>query len=476
MDATRQQIAHLMRRAGFSCSAAELDRRAALGLDATLSELLHYESQPDLPPLFDPASRTPATTPPLTMGDIQSFWIHRMIKSPRQLQEKMALFWHGHFATAQSKVNNTGYMLRQYLFFRDHALSDFRTILQGISRDPAMLVWLDNIYNTKKSPNENYAREVMELFSLGIGNYTEQDIRQAARAFSGWQVKNGEFWINIRDHDFSTKTVFGVSGRLNGDDIVDLLIAHPATAQFMARKLLRFFASENPAPEWVNRIAGVFRQTNGSIRSTVEAIFRSPEFYAADTRNRTHKSPAEFAIGAVRELESSASHSEVRRHLRLMGQDLFNPPTVKGWDGGPSWMNTSTVLARINFAGYVTGVKAGKLAATQLYQTLLNSGVKTPADAIGYFEERLNSLSVAAETRTVLTRYLNSTSSGVTGPFRLTQASADVKVRNMVRLLVSSPEYQFNMECAAPLPQPAPADSSPEAAPHTPRPGRRLYG
>lgn len=457
-----------MRRAGFSCDAQELQQRVEKGLDATISELVNYESQPELDDLFDPYARDQYSSTPLTFTEIQNFWIHRMVKSPRPLQEKMALFWHGHFATANSKVNNTGYMIRQYLFLRDHALTDFRSMLQGISRDPAMLVWLDNIYNTKRAPNENYAREVMELFSLGIGNYTERDIKQAARAFTGWQIKNDRFWINIQDHDFSNKSVLGVSGRLNGDDVIDILVARPQTAQFMARKLLRFFASESPSGEWVNRIAQVFRSSQGNMRATVEAIFRSNEFYAPTPSNRQHKSPAEFAIGAVREMNAPVANSIIGKHMRMMGQDLFNPPTVKGWDGGENWINTSTMLARINFAGYLAGVRAGDFSTTKLYNTLLSSGVSTAADVVEYCQTRLHGLPLATETQNVMVSYLNSTSSGVTGPFKLSTRSVDYKVRNTIRLALSSPEYQFNWECTAPTAQPL--SSSP---PITPPDGNR---
>jgi uncharacterized protein (DUF1800 family) len=472
VDATTQQIAHLMRRAGFSCGAEELQQRAAKGLDATINELVRYEEQPDVDDLFDAYARTQYSDPPLTFKEIQQFWLHRMIKSPRQLQEKMSLFWHGHFATSNYKVNNTGYMLGQYLFFRKNALGDFRTILQGISRDPAMLVWLDNIYNTKRAPNENYAREVMELFSLGTGNYTEGDIRQAARAFTGWQIKSDKFWVNIRDHDFTDKTVLGVTGRLNGDDVIDILVAHPATAQFMARKLLRFFATERPSQQWVDRIAGVFRSTNGNMRAVVEAIFRSNEFFAPLADNRTHKSPAEFAVGAIREFDGMLSLETTANHVRMMGQDLFNPPTVKGWDGGENWVNTSTLLARINFAGDLTNNRVRGFATSSLYNALLQDGVNTATGVVDFYEERLNGVPLAAETRNVVVNYLNTSSSGVTGPFKLTSTSANVKVRNAVRLILSAPEYQFNWECKAPTAQPL-GSSPPPAGTRPVSSGRR---
>jgi uncharacterized protein (DUF1800 family) len=221
----------------------------------------------------------------------------------------------------------------------------------------------------------------------------------------------------------------------------------------MARKLLRFFASENPAQAWVDRIAGVFQQTKGSIKATVEAILRSAEFYEPSEANRTHKSPTEFAVQAIRELNAPAGTGVVRTHLRSMGQDLFNPPTVKGWDGGENWINTSTMLARINFASYLSNVKAGPLAASTMYNNLLAAAVVNAGDAIAFYQEKLNGVNLAAETRNVLSSYLNSSSSGVIGPFKLTQKSADVKVRNMIRLMLCSPEYQFNPECPAPLGQ-----------------------
>jgi uncharacterized protein (DUF1800 family) len=433
-----------MRRAGFSCNSDELAQRVERGLDATISDLLNYENVPDSPDLFDPSTRNPEK---LSLTDIQAYWLYRMVNSPRQLQEKMTLFWHGHFATAHFKVMNASYMLRQNQFFRQFALADFRALLQGVSRDPAMLVWLDNVANTKTAPNENYAREVMELFSLGRGNYSETDIKQAAKAFSGWQVKNGHFWINVQDHDFSTKTVLGVKGRLNGDDIVDILLSQPVASRYMATKLLKFFATDQPDGAWVYRIAQVFSSTGGSVKATVEAIFRSPEFYSDAVMNTMYKSPTEFVVNAMRETGVVPVIRNVPAYMRDMGQELFNPPSVKGWDGGQSWVNTATMLARINFAGYLSGYRSGKFSAANMFSDLSAKGVQTADDVVAHFSNTLGGTAFTEETKAPLVSYLNTSTSGppiIKGPFTLSKNSVDMKVRNAIRLMLCAPEYQFN--------------------------------
>lgn len=428
-----------MRRAGFSAGPDELQQRIARGLDATINDLVYYDNIPDIPHPFAPDAKIERSH-----ADIQYYWLTRMVRSPRPLQEKMTLFWHQHFATSITKVRDAKFMLRQNILFRDHALANFRTILQGVSRDPAMLVWLDNIANTKSSPNENYSREVMELFTMGRGNYSEKDIKEAARAFSGWGLRGDQFWINARDHDFTNKTVLGITGKLNGDDVIDILVSQPATARFMAAKLLRFFATETPDGAWVYRIGQVFSRSNGDIRATVEAILRSPEFYTPEVMNRKIKSPTEFAVNALREMGVTPPLRMVGEHIRAMGQDLFNPTTVKGWDGGMAWINTATMLARFNFAGYLSGQKSGTMSAKNLHKFLTESGVTTASDVTGLYSERLGNTTFTPETDAAVTKYLNATSSGIRGPFKLTEKSADFKVRNAIRLMLSAPEYQFN--------------------------------
>jgi uncharacterized protein (DUF1800 family) len=432
-----------MRRAGFSCDSDELAARTQRGLDATVSDLLYYENAPESRNLFDPDAAKPES---LSLSRIQAFWLYRMMNSPRQLQEKMTLFWHGHFATAFYKVDNASYMLRQNQFLRNNAMGNFRDILLGISRDPAMLVWLDNVSNDKDAPNENYAREVMELFSLGRGNYTEADIKQGAKAFTGWKIRNDHFWVDILDHDFSAKTILGAQGKLNGDDMIDIIVQQPVAARFMAQKLLEFFAADEPDGAWVYRIAQTFSQTNGDMRATVEAIFRSPEFYSDAVMSAKLKSPAEFAVGAIRELGLSAVYADVISYMADMGQELFNPPTVKGWDGGRTWVSTSAMLARINFAGYLAGRSTGPLTAKNLYQDLLDHQLNSADEVLAHYQDRLSGLRLAPETQSAIAAYLDSTTSvdGVKGPFKLTKNSADFKVRNAIRLLLSAPEYQFS--------------------------------
>lgn len=444
MDELAAKISHLMRRAGFSCSPDELQQRVAKGLDTTLSELLHYEDGPDY---VGPPPPPPPEVDYYKEDSIKYYWLKRMVKSPRPLQEKMVLFWHGHFATANFKVRSFDAMWRQNRFFRAHAVDDFRDLLLGVSRDPAMLVWLDSVANTKKAPNENYGREIMELFSLGLGNYTEADIKAAARAFSGWQVKDYVGWVDVRQHDFSTKTFLGVSGRLNGDDVVDIIVKQPACARFLSRKLLRFFATQNPSDDWVERISTVYFNSERSVRAMVEAIFRSPDFYTPGVMRSLYKSPVEYVASVLRESALDPPdylYPNYVRTITLMGQSLLNPPTVKGWDGNSSWVNTSTLLARINFAKEIAALKVGPLKTDTLVATLTAAGVTDADGVLNYFVNQFGAPSLAPETRDVLLKYLNSSSGGVTGPFRMTKLSADVKVRNLIRLLLSAPEYQLH--------------------------------
>jgi uncharacterized protein (DUF1800 family) len=286
----------------------------------------------------------------------------------------------------------------------------------------------------------------MELFSLGRGNYTETDVKQAARAFSGWQIKDDHFWVNVRDHDFSAKTVLGVKGRLNGDDIVDILLQQPVAARFISNKLLKFFATDAPDGAWVYRIAQVFSSTGGSIKATVEAIFRSPEFYSDAVMNAMYKSPTEYVVNALRETGVTPPVRQVVAYLAPMGQELFNPPSVKGWDAGSTWINTATMLARINFAGYLSGYRSGKFNPTTMLNDLKARGVSTAEGVMDYLTTTLGSVSLTDETRAPLVTYLNSNTSSpsIRGPFKPTKNTVDVKVRNTIRLILSAPEYQFN--------------------------------
>jgi uncharacterized protein (DUF1800 family) len=242
----RHDAAHLLRRARVGASRRDIDQALADGPAAAIERLLAVQEESPEFLARDEALRKLAGNSG-DLGDLQSWWAHRLLESANPLVEKMALFWHGHFATSNAKVQSLDEMAAQNDLFRRHALGNFRELLHDVSRDVAMLNWLDGNANRRRQPNENFARELMELFSLGVGNYSEKDIQEAARAFSGWHVRNGEFWFNAIQHDTSEKAVFGQTGNFDGDDVVELCLKQEAAPRFLATKLLRFFVTPSPS-------------------------------------------------------------------------------------------------------------------------------------------------------------------------------------------------------------------------------------
>jgi uncharacterized protein (DUF1800 family) len=276
-----------------------------------------------------------------------------MLNGGHPLREKMTLFWHNHFATSIAKVQRTTLMFAQNKLLREHALGKFGPFLQDMSKDVAMIVWLDNNSNLKSHPNENYAREVMELFSLGVGHYTEKDIREAARAFTGWHTNGEEFDFNARFHDDGEKTVLEQTGNWNGDDVIRILLKRKDCAEFLTRKLYRWFVNETQdAPDaLIAPLAEQLRQSDYDVAALVRTILSSRHFYSEYAFRQKIKGPVEFVLGAVRSVaEGDVSPQALVNKTEVMGQQLFAPPNVKGWPGGQAWLNTSTVLARVNFA------------------------------------------------------------------------------------------------------------------------------
>lgn len=281
--------------------------------------------------------------------ELRAWWLREMLETQSPLTERMTLFWHNHFVSSQQKVKSPALMARQNLLLRRHALGNFGELVHAVTRDPAMVVYLDNVSNKKGSPNENFARELMELFTLGEGQYAEQDIKEVARAFTGWSLdrRTGEFRFYRTLHDDGEKTVLGRRGRFNGDEVLDILLAQPATAEFITRKIWREFVSPEPDPVEVRRLAAVFRTSRYDIKSLLRALFTSEVFFAPSHRAVLVKSPVEFTVGTLRLFDV---HPQDLRPLALatrsLGQDLFGPPNVKGWPGGEAWINSSTLLAR----------------------------------------------------------------------------------------------------------------------------------
>ena len=371
-------MAHLLRRAGFGATLQELEEYQAKGYEATLEELLHPEDAPewddDLVRRYQPDQNSV-----MYFESAQSYWMYKMINSKRPLEEKIALFWHGLFATAYGKLNHAKGVVNQTDTFRRHGLGTFHNILMEMSRDPAMIFWLDNKDNHKDAPNENYGRELLELFSMGIGNYTEEDVKSCARAFTGWTIANQDYmsvrasrdsiWPSGRidwqfeykpeDHDDSEKTFLGRTGNFNGEDIIDIITMHPASSWFIAKKLYNFFVSDTPNEEAIGFLAEEFRKTGGDIRSVLRAMFQSDYFKSEDVWYARIKSPAELVVGAARLAGSYQTPqwdiTNLASDANFMGQEILNPPTVEGWHTGTEWVDTGTLVERVNSSALVIG-------------------------------------------------------------------------------------------------------------------------
>ncbi|HEU5318350.1 MAG TPA: DUF1800 domain-containing protein, partial [Chloroflexota bacterium] len=397
------------------------------------------------------------------------WWLLRMIYTQRPLEEKVTLFWHGLLVSGTGKVGITQpkadappdapkplhHMLNQYAFFQQNALGEFGTILKGISRDPAMVLYLDNNTNRKGKPNENYARELMELFSLGVTspdgspNYTETDVREAARAFTGWGLnQQQQFAFNANQHDTGNKTIFGKTGSFNGDDVIDLIIAHPSSAYYLSKRLWEFFAYDAPSYEVLQPVIAAFRATNGSVREMLRAIFTHPAFFSELAYRAKAKSPAEYVAGMCRALELQTNALNFQSSLQRMGQRLFDPPNVAGWPGGAQWFNTTTWLERINQLNRVLTGRNANDANTKpvdLFGMVTRNRLDTPEKVVDHFLKLLLDGQVRPTQRDTLVAYLKD---GNLWPkagaaMKASDPILDRKIRGMVYLAMAMPEFHL---------------------------------
>lgn len=338
---------HLLRRVGFGAAPERLERAVREGFDATLEEVAGRRDHD--PALTDQrALETLLSTGDLT--SLQSRWMLLILQDGAPLLERVTLMWHGHFATSNAKVGDVRLMHRQNETLRRLGLGDFRELMHAMSKDPAMLLWLDGSQNKVGSPNENFAREVMELFGLGIGGgYTEADIKEAARAFSGWSVKGRKFVFNEKDHDRGEKTLFGEGGVRSGEEAIDRVLAHPGCPNWIARRLITTFVTPEPDGGFVERYGRALVQEDWHIGRTLMRLLRSPEFKDPAHRRNRIASPVELVAGAVLSTKAKVSPLDAVRAAGVMGQTLFMPPSVKGWDGGRTWIDPGTWLARHNW-------------------------------------------------------------------------------------------------------------------------------
>jgi uncharacterized protein (DUF1800 family) len=376
-------MAHLLRRAGFGASREEIESRAAQGYAATVEELLNPEAQPgveeDLLMRYQPSYNEAAAIE----TNIQQ-WVYYMINNPRQLQEKVALFWHMIFCAGHSKIDSGQEMGRMITMFRQHGMGNFKSLLMLLSTSPAMIYYLDNSESHKVAVNENYGRELLELFSMGVGkdeefNYTEDDVKACARAFTGWNIAPAyppfpygrspwQFRYDPADHDDSDKTFLGQTGKWNGEDVLDIICKQPATARFIARHLYNYFvADEVPVPSWrqippkdvelINQLEKAYFDSGYEMKAMLRVLFNSEAFKNA--RYTKVRNPAEMVVGTIRLVgehrEIKPGLFEISQEPKYMGMDLMNPPTVEGWHTGHEWIDSGTLVERINFASEYLG-------------------------------------------------------------------------------------------------------------------------
>lgn len=454
----RKWAAHLYRRAAFGfppgAVATETPAWQALqqavdrGPDAAVDELLaggpeqsRYNELMDSlgERIAGSVGRASPFGQTLETDKLQGWWLYRMLHAPHPLLERMTLFWHDHFATSIAKVGKATWMFRQNRLLRRHALGQFRPLLHGISRDPAMLDWLDADSNIKGRPNENFAREIMELFSLGVGHYTEADIREAARAFTGWSIADGEFYFNESLHDDGEKTVLGRTGRWTGDDVVDILLEQPATARFLIRKLYRLFISESESPSeaLIEPLADRFRQSGYDIRDCVGTILRSRLFFSEQAYRQRVKSPVEYTIGLLQSFDTSVPMQQLAQAMDGLGQSLFAPPTVKGWDGGRNWLNSATLLARHNLAAKLL---LGGEEDTELSRSIdplplvQEFAADDPAARAEFLLNMLLQGDISQQARSKLLRFATRKTTE--------DESEEDRLRQVTHMIVLMPEYQ----------------------------------
>ncbi len=466
----RVKAAHLLNRAGFGGTPEEIDRFARMRFEAAVDELLNYEAVPgEIPGVtftevheaveeYARLRAARAAEPTLREAynriqranrgkfqELRTDWVRRMLVTQRPLQEKMVVFWHGHLVSGFPDVKSAEHMSMQLELFRRMATGNFKDLMLAISRDPAMLEYLNNNSNRKGHPNENYARELMELFTTGIGNYTEQDIKEAARAFTGWTYDRNNFVFNERQHDTGMKTFLGTTGNLDGTDIIDIIFERPATARWLPRRLFEFFAYLGPEEAIMDELARVFKASKWSVKAVLRTIFQSALFYSEQTMRMQIKSPVELVVGAVRALGGDASEPVLLRAMDLMGQILLSPPNVGGWPKGNGWINTATIFLRYNFSnlllnGAMPGVGGRRQTPVRVDHLIDPSNAQTVGHVVDQLVDRFIQAPISDRRRWALMRALGSNREET--PFASNGAQVPERLRTAVHLILSMPEYQ----------------------------------
>lgn len=476
---TYDEAAHLLRRMGFGGSPDEIADLVSRGREGAVDSLLNY-SQTDNKPLDDLLERSfdfsdPNDNTKFNAAELQRWWFTRMVHTRRPFEEKLTLFWHNHFATAISKVPEI-LMYVQNLTLRQNALGSFDDLLLRVAQDPAMLVWLDGITSVRGRPNENFARELQELFTMGIDdavtgerNYTEDDVKEIARAFTGWKIAPPRgaanpygftFLVNPDEHDNTTKTVFGQSANFGGEDIVAIIGARRATARLLSRKFIESFVypltGTSTDKATIEKFADVYFSANHSIKELARAIFTSDEFFSERARFGLVKSPAELIVGAIRMLGArynpgTSAGQENANILAgvsgLLGQELFNPPDVSGWPHGLGWINTAYLLMRFTYADLIAIFRTRDLNSPGLWltQDQLRSYTKGNAKkTVKSFLSLLGPLVVDGPATKALRDYLQTDDQGNSIEFVPDDSTIDKKVRGLVHQIMCLSEFQLN--------------------------------
>lgn len=496
------QATHLLRRAGFGGTWDDAENLARLGLKGAVDSLVNLSPGEDsgapssctaMPAVSERAFQESLRNLPETerqklrrereheeqekLIELRFWWLSRMRSTSRPLEEKMTLFWHSHFASAfGDKIRIVFALWQQNELFRRNALGSFEDLTQKIVRDPTMLVWLDNANNVRGHANENLARELMELFTLGVGNYTEKDVQESARALTGNHIDRDHwsFIFNGNVHDDGAKTFLGKTGNFAAEDVVKIICAQPACPRFITRKLLEYFVYENPEPPLLEEAATLFRQQDLHVGKFLTALFQSQLFYSPKAQGAVVKSPVALTIGALKSFRVPVPEKNVLVDaLRLMGQDLFVPPDVNGWPGGMAWINSNMLLIRYNFANFLLNgvspdqfklfkkdvasaskrrefVEAQRTAKPidwsprqQLKELGLDRKLATGADVVDHYIREFLGRPVSPALRDQFLAFAETDAAGGRKSFSLTDTNFDERVRGLVHLIMSSPDYQL---------------------------------
>ena len=462
-------MGHLMRRAGFGATRDELDAYVAKGYEARVEDLLNPGDPGTMPD--DVIRRLHVDMSEMRQIDAAAgYWLYRMITTNNPLEEKLALFWHGLFATGYSKLNQAKSLLNQIEMFRRFGLGSFRDILVELSRDPTMLIWLDNQDNHKGAINENYGRELLELFSMGIGSYSEQDIKECARAFTGWTLGNVEymamratkdsiwpygriawhFGYRPEDHDDGEKTFLGETGNFNGEDIVDIICKNQASARFICTRLFQFFAADevdDAGEKVVEAMMASYFDSGFEVRSVLRTMFNSGYFKSDEVRYSRVKGPVEQVVGAIKTAGSyrlpTPGIQDVSSQAFYMGQGLLQPPTVEGWHEGEEWVDSGALVERVNFAAQELGDVTNPGVRAIIERIAGDNGhAISPAELVDRCLDLMGSMTVSDETRDVLTQHVSKRGDLDLADRRAGDES-EQRVGEVLCLIASTGEYQL---------------------------------